>query len=165
MAERAGHRAGPARVTARVVTVSDRCSRGEMADESGPAARAELERAGVLVRDVVVVPDEAEAIRSAVLAGDVDVVLLTGGTGVGPRDVTVETVRPLFEKELPGFGELFRARSAGEVGPAAILSRATAGVVAGTVVVCAPGSPRGARLAASLIAPELGHLVGHVRGC
>ena len=149
-------------VTVRVVTVSDRCHSGEREDRSGPAARDELEHAGVTVVEVRVVPDEPAAIRSVVQEKDVDVVFCTGGTGVGPRDITIETVEPLLDKTLPGFGELFRARSVEQVGTAAFLSRATAGVVAGRAVFCVPGSPKAAALGASLAASEMAHLVYHV---
>jgi molybdenum cofactor biosynthesis protein B len=110
-----------------------------------------------------IVPDESVRI-SAALAGalesaKVEVVILTGGTGVAPRDVTPEAVAPLLEREIPGFGELFRMLSFEEIGSAALLSRALAGMAAGAVVFALPGSRGAIELAMRrLILPELGHL-------
>jgi molybdenum cofactor biosynthesis protein B len=109
------------------------------------------------------VRDEPEQIRAAVeqgLAGGARAVLVTGGTGITRRDQTVEAVRPLLEKEIPGFGELFRMLSFQEIGSAAWLSRALAGTVRGALVFVLPGSPNAVRLALDrLILPELGHAV------
>src|SRR5262249_33660762 len=112
-----------------------------------------------------IVPDEAGAIRAAVLAvagaGEARAVIVTGGTGIAPRDVTIESLAGAWTKELPGFGEIFRALSFAEIGPAAFLSRATAGVISGVFVAVLPGSPAACALALErLILPELGHVVG-----
>ena len=114
------------------------------------------------------VPDEGVRIRRAVETAlaqpAVDVVLVTGGTGLSPRDVTIEAVFPLFEREIPGFGELFRMLSFAEIGAAAMLSRATAGVVSGRVIFLLPGSPAALDLALSrLVLPELAHLLAQAR--
>jgi molybdenum cofactor biosynthesis protein B len=111
------------------------------------------------------VRDEIAAIRRAVRAGlkrrGADVILLTGGTGMAPRDRTPEAVAPLLDLVLPGFGEQFRALSARQVGSAAWLSRAGAGVAKGRLVVWLPGSPRAVELAVSrLLIPELSHVLG-----
>ena len=91
--------------------------------------------------------------------------LVTGGTGVAPRDVTVEAIAPLFDKQLPGFGELFRALSFAEVGSAAYLSRASAGIAGGKPVFLLPGAPQAVELAMErLILPEAAHLVAQARG-
>lgn len=108
------------------------------------------------------VRDEAPAIRRAVRAAlarrDVDAVLVAGGTGVAPRDVTPEAVAPLVQRWLPGFGEMFRMLSMRQVGSAAWLSRAAAGVARGRLLVILPGSPAAVRLAADrLLVPELAH--------
>jgi molybdenum cofactor biosynthesis protein B len=108
------------------------------------------------------VSDDAKMIRSEVrrfLAGKDDVLLLIGGTGVSTRDITVETVRPYFEKEIPGFGELLRRTSQDEIGTAAILTRATAGVAKGKLMVCMPGSPGAVRAALRLSLAEFPHIV------
>jgi molybdenum cofactor biosynthesis protein B len=92
-------------------------------------------------------------------------VLTTGGTGIAPRDVTVPALEELFEGRIPGFGELFRWLSYKEIGSAAMLSRATAGLVGGKVVLALPGSPKALRLAMQeLVLPEAGHLVAQARG-
>jgi len=112
------------------------------------------------------VPDESQSIRSTILdaIGDISpqVILMTGGTGISRKDVTIETLRPLFDKEMTAFGPLFAQLSFEEVDSAAILSRATAGVVGNTIVFCLPGSLKACKLACKmLILPELGHLVRH----
>ncbi len=147
-----------------VLTVSS--SKGPDDDASGRSARDLLAAAGHSVADYRVVRDDRRAIAAAVRewVRKVDVVVVTGGTGVTRDDVTVEALRPLFEKELPGFGEMFRALSARRVGSAAFLSRAAAGVAKSTAVFCLPGSPDGVRLALkSILLPELPHLVGLLR--
>lgn len=122
--------------------------------------------AGHVVTGLVVVRDDAAAIREALeraLEAGARAVLFNGGTGLAPRDVTLETLAPLFEKAIPGFGELFRMLSFEQVGSAAMLSRAGAGVVRGAVVFALPGSPKAVTLAMErLILPELGHLVREV---
>lgn len=144
-----------------VVTVSDTRSTGD--DRSGAIIRSALEEAGHIVRDAILVRDEIEAIRSAVAGAaersDVAAVLVTGGTGVARRDVTIESLAPLWAKELPGFGEIFRALSFAEIGPAAFLSRATAGIIGEAFVAVLPGSPAACELALRrLVIPELSHI-------
>ena len=94
---------------------------------------------------------------------DIDAILTTGGTGLDPRDITVETVESLFEKRLEGFGEIFRAKSYEEIGAAALLSRATAGIYKKTVIFSMPGSPNAVKTAFSIIIDELPHFVHHVK--
>jgi molybdenum cofactor biosynthesis protein B len=151
----------PTHVSAFVVTCSD--SRDEARDESGKALRGGLEAAGHSLCGYTVVKDDPEAIRAALAEASgagARVVLFNGGTGIGRRDSTVETLRGLFEKELPGFGELFRMLSFKEIGSAAMMSRATAGTYRGMIVFVMPGSPQAVRLALrELILPELGHAV------
>jgi molybdenum cofactor biosynthesis protein B len=151
----------PAQVSAFVVTCSD--SRDEARDESGKALRGSLEAAGHTLSGYKVVKDEPEAIRAVLAeaaASGARAVLFNGGTGIGRRDSTVETLRALFEKELPGFGELFRMLSFKEIGSAAMMSRATAGTYQGMIVFVMPGSPQAVKLALrELILPELGHMV------
>ncbi len=109
-----------------------------------------------------IVADEPAEIRQQVTRWQsaVDVILLTGGTGIGRRDQTYETVTDLLTRSLPGYGELFRALSFQQIGPAAMLSRATGGLVGTTVLLTMPGSPAAVRLALEqIILPEIGHLV------
>ncbi|ADO71304.1 Molybdenum cofactor biosynthesis protein B [Stigmatella aurantiaca DW4/3-1] len=158
-AEREHKAHAPAHVSAFVVTCSD--SRDAARDESGQALRGGLEAAGHTICGYKVVKDEPEAIRAALAeaaGAGARAVLFNGGTGIGRRDSTVETLRGLFEKELPGFGELFRALSFQQIGSAAMMSRATAGTYQGMIVFVMPGSPQAVRLALeALILPELGH--------
>ncbi len=157
----AGHAPAPARPACCVViTVSD--TRGPRDDSSGDALVRGLSRAGHDVLGRAWVRDDVPMIRRAVRATlarrDVDVVLLTGGTGVAPRDRTPEALQPLLERELPGLGELFRMLSYRQIGSAAWLSRAGAGVARGKLVVWLPGSTRAVELAVRrLVGPELGH--------
>lgn len=144
-----------------VVTCSD--TRTAATDEGGPAARRLLAEAGHTLLGSELVKDDAQAIAHALehaLAHGARCVIFTGGTGVGRRDVTVESLEAKFDKRLDGFGELFRALSFQQVGSAAWLSRATAGVVQGALIFALPGSPKAVELALSkLILPELGHAV------
>ena len=149
----------PVRVA--VLTVSD--SRTEANDSGGDLIRSLIHEAGHQTTTSRIVRDEPADVM-ALLTGDwadgAEVVLLTGGTGISNRDSTYEAVSALLEKTLPGFGELFRMLSFEEVGPAAMLSRATAGTHRGRLVFSMPGSPNAVRLAMErLIVPELPHLV------
>ncbi len=114
-----------------------------------------------------VIPDDAGLLVSTIghiiEKYDVDVIITTGGTGIGPRDITIETLKPLFTKELNGFGEIFRYESYKELGTGAILSRATAGVYKGKLLIALPGSPNAVSLGLKIVMPELGHLVKHLR--
>ncbi|MCS7239144.1 MAG: MogA/MoaB family molybdenum cofactor biosynthesis protein [Thermoguttaceae bacterium] len=156
----------PEKLRCAVITVSD--TRTVETDRGGAIAAGLLEEAKHVVVHRAIIPDDRERIRQEVFClferGDVDVVLLTGGTGLSPRDQTVEAVEPLFTKSLPGFGELFRMLSFHEIGPAAMLSRACAGVIGRMVLFLLPGSPGGVKLALEqLILPELGHIVYELR--
>jgi molybdenum cofactor biosynthesis protein B len=154
-------KAAVASVPTAIVSVSD--TRTLETDTGGARIAELLAAAGHPVVSREVVPDEPDRIRGALerwLQSDgVRAVILTGGTGVAPRDVTPETVEPLLERVVPGFGELFRMLSWQEIGSAALLSRALAGIAAGRVVFVLPGSRAAVELAlAKLILPELGHL-------
>jgi molybdenum cofactor biosynthesis protein B len=156
----------PAGARASVITVSDRSHGGLRHDTSGPLLAALLGELGFEVDEVVVVPDEVEAvqtaIRSAVSAG-ADVIVTTGGTGFAPRDVTPEAVRPLLERDAPGIVEALRQHRRDEV-PTTILSRAVAGTVGSSFVVTLPGSTGGVRDGVAVLAPVVGHLVAQLRG-
>lgn len=147
-----------------VLTVSD--TRTTETDKGGQSVQTLLQTADfeVEIQHYMIVKDELTAIQSTVqqwLKGDVDVIVTTGGTGIAPRDVTIEAVTPLLDKEIEGFGELFRYLSFTEdVGTRALLSRAVAGTVKRTLIFCLPGSTGAVKLALNrLILPELTHLV------
>jgi molybdopterin adenylyltransferase len=153
---------GPQSVRCFIVTVSD--TRTEETDTSGRAIADLLTAAGHEVAGRTIVRDEPELVRDAIerqLADpDVRVIITTGGTGITSRDSTYETVHGLLQKRLDGFGELFRMLSFEQIGPAAMMSRACAGLAAGHIVCSLPGSEAAVRLAMErLLIPELGHLV------
>lgn len=154
----------PAEGSAAVITVSDRVSRGSAADGSGQLAADMLVALGYRVALRVAVPDEIPAI-SAALHGALghDVVVLTGGTGLGPRDVTPEAVQPMLDKSLPGIGEAIRAASRGRV-PTTDLSRICAGAIGASFVLALPGSTGGVRDGLSIAGPLLGHAVHVLKG-
>lgn len=161
------HHAGDARrVACAIVTVSD--TRTEADDSSGAEIRARLEQAGHAVAAYRIVRDEPDLVRGVLeeLAGSgrVDAVLLSGGTGLAARDTTYEAVAALLTKRIDGFGELFRMLSFEEIGAAAMLSRAVAGLVGTTAVFSMPGSTAACRLAMEkLVVPQLAHVVGLAR--
>ncbi|KAF5414087.1 MAG: Molybdopterin adenylyltransferase [Candidatus Methanogaster sp.] len=139
----------------------------EADDASGAIIIDALRDVGHTVR-YSLLPDDTGLIREwldgAVTSPDTDAIITTGGTGLAPSDVTIEAVSPLLEKEIPGFGEIFRRESMDEIGYAAMLTRAIAGIIQGRAVFCMPGSPNAVRLGIGIIAPELGHVVEHARG-
>jgi len=144
-----------------VLTVSD--SRTEDTDHSGRLIQQLCNEAGHRLLDYEVVKNEPWRIQAALrrfLQSSAQCLIVTGGTGAGRRDLTVETVTPFLEKVLPGFGELFRWLSYEEIGAAAALSRAICGVSRGRVIVCLPGSEAAVRLGlGKLFLPELPHLL------
>lgn len=159
------HEHGPAVETLGVALITVSSSRTMEDDPSGDEIRDRIgaEDHEIVERDLVA--DDLDGVQRAVLAvtdrEDVDVVITTGGTGVTPDDVTIESVQPLFDKKLPGFGELFRILSYEQVGTRALGTRATAGISEGVPVFCLPGSQNAVRLGTEeLILPEMGHLVG-----
>jgi molybdenum cofactor biosynthesis protein B len=162
----AEHKAHAPRVVRCVVcTISD--SKTKETDTSGQLLQELLRAAGHEVAGYTVVRDEPSqvhgVIHTACANPAVQAVIFTGGTGITSRDQTYEAIDALLEKRLPGFGELFRVLSFQDIGPAAMLSRAQAGVRAGRLVFSLPGSPAACRLAMErLILPELGHMVREV---
>jgi molybdopterin adenylyltransferase len=143
-----------------VLTVSDRVAGGSRGDAGGDALRELVAAAGGTVAAAKVVPDEREAISAALraLVGRAEVVLTTGGTGLGPRDVTPEATRAVLDREAPGIVEALRQKSLA-ITPFAMLSRATAGLVGRVLVVNLPGNPKAVREEWEVLAPVLGHAV------
>ncbi len=161
------HRASsPATLNVAVITVSD--TRTPATDKSGDLLVTLAEGAGHRVVDRAIVPDGPHQLKPLLealsLRADMHAVLVTGGTGISPRDQTYETVVPLLTKSLSGFGELFRMLSYSEIGPACLLSRAVGGLIGQTVVLVMPGSRAAVELAMNkIILPELPHLVREAR--
>lgn len=157
------HRAkSPQSVNCAVIIISD--SRTEQDDESGRLIKQRLSQNGHGVAAYSLLKNDSAAIKQKIaeLLGqkELQVIITSGGTGLSHRDVSVETISPLLEKKLDGFGELFRSLSYQEIGTASMLSRAIAGVVGGKVILCLPGSLGAVTLAMDkIILPEIGHLV------
>jgi molybdopterin adenylyltransferase len=152
---------------ATILVLSDAASRGQRADLSGPAVRELLEARGWHVTTVEVLPDDLDSIRQKLETltdtGDCDAVITSGGTGVGPRDVTPEATRAVMEKEILGLAELMRAEGVKKTRRAA-LSRGVVGVRRGKLIVNLPGSPRGARDSLESILDLLPHVVNLIQG-
>ncbi|QDA31532.1 MogA/MoaB family molybdenum cofactor biosynthesis protein [Thermococcus indicus] len=163
-------RKAPRKFKFAVITVSDTASRGEKEDKSGKFLVEELEKAGherVLYK---IVPDEKMEIIGAVIdafRAGAEVLVTSGGTGIASRDVTIESVRPLLDKELTGFGEIFRLLSYEEIGTAAVMTRATAGIIRSQgramAIFCLPGSLGAAKTGIRIILSEAGHVLKHGR--
>jgi len=153
--------------TVAILTVSDRGSRGEREDLSGPAVREALAGLpGACVVAEALVPDEVSAIAVALqrwVAEGVDLILTTGGTGFAPRDVTPEATRQVIERETPGLAEVMRSESLRRT-PHAMLSRAVAGIAGSTLIVNLPGSPKAARENLAAILPALPHGLEKIKG-
>ncbi len=152
--------------TARVITCSDRAARGVYSDRTGPLIVAQLLSWDLTCDDPIVVrdgPDVGEALRTA-LADRVDVVVTTGGTGLGPRDQTPEQTRPLLDREIPGVAEAIRSAGVAAGVPTAMLSRGLAGLAGSTFIVNLPGSVGGVRDALAVLGPVLEHALDQARG-
>lgn len=153
--------------TSRYEKYGNPASPDDAEDLSGKVMKELIEAAGNRVSFYRLVPDEKDSLLDAIffaLESSADIVITSGGTGLAPKDLTIESIAPLFEKDIPGFGELFRYKSLEEIGTSIILTRASAGVIKGKAVFCLPGSPNAVKLALSkIIIPEAGHIVRHVR--
>ncbi len=152
--------------TVGVITASDKSSRGEREDLSGPAIRAMVQEAGGTVLRYLVLPDEAEllteTLRAWADAGDLDVLFTTGGTGLSPRDVTPEATLAVLHRETPGIAEALRVESLKKT-PMAMLSRAVAGVRGRTLIINLPGSPKAVRECLEVLSPVLPHALETLR--
>ena len=152
-------------MTVTVLTISDRASRGIYEDRSGPEIEAVLRARlpGIEIRREIVADEKAEIEAAFGRHAQVDFILTTGGTGIGPRDVTPEVTASWCDRELAGIAEALRARSLAET-PMAMLSRGTAGIKGRTIVVNFPGSVKAARLSAETLAPVMEHALAMLRG-
>ena len=149
-----------------IVTVSDRSSRDERPDLSGPALVEMVKEKGWDVTETLIVPDDLDVLRDTLIlwadSGDMDIILTTGGTGFSPRDITPEATRFVVDKLAPGLAEAMRTESL-KITPHAMLSRAIAGIRGRVLIINLPGSPKAARENLEIIAPVLGHAVQLLR--
>lgn len=161
-------KAAPHEVKVSIITVStskfrEKQNKKKVDDKSGEIIRKMIEKTGYQIVSQKLIDDNIEMIRFTLLKSiyveGAEAVIITGGTGISPRDVTIESIRPLFDKELEGFGEVFRNISFHQIGSPAQLSRATAGVIDNRIVYCIPGSPNAVEPALEIILPELPHAV------
>ena len=165
----------PLRVKVGIITLSDSKSDSSKVNDSNFVSNPE-DLSGQLIiesledqHEIVsyqVIPDDAHKLLKTLdemRTLDAEIIISTGGTGIGKRDITIETITPLFSKELNGFGEIFRSETYEELGTGAIMTRATAGVWKETLLVALPGSPNAVQLGMKIIKPEMGHLVKHMK--
>ena len=154
-------------IRAAVITVSDRCARGESEDVSGAALAELLKEAGAELVAREILSDDLEplaaALRSYAERDNINLVVTTGGTGLSPRDNTPEATRAVIEREVPGLAEAMRAETLKKT-PTAMLSRGVCGVRSGALVVNLPGSPKGVRECFAVIRPVLAHAIGLLAG-
>lgn len=145
-----------------ILTLSDRSSRGEREDESGPALARRIDGEGWSVARTLILPDDESSIRETLAqwadSGEFDIILTTGGSGFAPRDVTPEATRAVVEREAPGLAEAMRSASL-KITPHAMLSRSVAGIRGKTLIVNLPGSPKGAVENLEVVIPVLGHAI------
>ena len=150
-----------------VITMSDRRSRGEGEDLSGREIVRMLESIDAVVEHIMIIPDEMDQIREALIdCADrlkLDIIVTTGGTGVSPRDVTPDVTREVIERELPGMAEAMR-REGASITPYAMISRAIVGIRGLSLIVNLPGSPKGVRENLSVILPALAHTIEKIKG-
>lgn len=156
-------RKSPIKVKIGVITLSDsRYNKSKEEDISGNIIIESLNNHELVSYNII--PDDAVELLKLVedlIKMGTDVIITTGGTGIGKRDITIETLRPLFDKELDGFGEIFRYETYQELGTGALLTRTTAGIYKKTVIIAMPGSPNAVKLGMKIALPELSHLVKH----
>ncbi|MDY1591699.1 MAG: MogA/MoaB family molybdenum cofactor biosynthesis protein [Methanofastidiosum sp.] len=147
-----------------IITISDSCYKGKAEDRSGKYISEKLSENNQVVKKIVV-PDEEEQIKNAVndIIQDVDCVVTTGGTGITKRDVTIQAIMPLLDKEIQGFGEIFRYLSYTEIGFPGIISGAICGTIGEKIIFCLPGSLNAVKLGTDIILSEAPHLMKHLR--
>lgn len=160
----------PLKVKVGVITLSDSRYKDYLeskpTDISGNIITDSLKDKQELVSYSVIPDDSQKLLRTVedlIVNNKADVIITTGGTGIGERDITIETLQDLFDKELNGFGEIFRYETYKELGTGALLTRATAGVYKKVLIISMPGSPNAVKLGLKIILPELGHLVKHLK--
>lgn len=156
-----------AEIRAIVITVSDRCARGETVDESGPALVELLHEMGAEVTAAIIMPDDLEPLADKLRAyaddPTVNLIITTGGTGFSPRDNTPEATRDAIEREAPGLSEAMRAQTLSQT-PMAMLSRGVCGIRSGALIINLPGSPRGVRESFAIVKNVLPHAIALLAG-
>jgi len=154
------------KITAVILTVSDRSSRGEREDNSGPVIKELLESINAEIKDYRIVPDEKDVIADAMIEFadkiEVDLIVSTGGTGLAPRDVTPEATLEVIDRRVPGIEEAMRAESI-KITPHGMLSRAIAGIRNRTLIINLPGSPKAVRETLSVVLPAIPHAIEIMR--
>jgi molybdenum cofactor biosynthesis protein B len=147
-----------------IVTISDSCHEGVAEDKSGKYISEKLSENNQVIKKIIV-PDEKDQIKKAVndIIKDVDCVVTTGGTGITRRDVTIQAIKPILDKEIPGFGEIFRYLSYKEIGFSGIISGAICGTIGEKIIFCLPGSLNAVKLGTDIIISEAAHLMKHLR--
>ena len=154
-------------ISAGVITVSDRGSRGEREDKSGQEIVSMLKGIAATVVHTIIIPDEKDQIKDALIEctdkKKLDLIVTTGGTGVSPRDVTPDATLEVIEKEVPGMAEAMRRESA-SITPHAMISRAVVGIRGCSLIINLPGSPRGVRENLAVILPALKHAIEKIKG-
>ena len=160
----------PSNLQISAITISDSLSdseEGKENDKSGKIIKEKLREKDHKIEYTSIIPDESKEIRDelqkSVKNPEIDAVITTGGTGITSQDKTVDVAKKIFEKEMPGFGELLRRKSYKEIQTAVILSRSTAGIAGKTPIFCLPGSPNSVKTGMDLIIPDLAHIVKHAR--
>jgi molybdopterin adenylyltransferase len=160
------HEQQHAQISVGIITISDKASQGQRDDRGGPVIREMMEASGATIAEYLIVPDEqdqiAAALRRLVDERDLDLVVTTGGTGLAPRDVTPQATLDVVDYQVPGLAEAMRAASLAKT-PAAMLSRAIAGVRRRTLIVNLPGSPKGVQECLDVILPAVPHAIATVR--
>ena len=153
--------------SAGIITVSDRSSQGVREDSSGPAIAAVLAGIAIDVRQTLIIPDEKDKIKEAIIKwadiDNLDLIITTGGTGVSPRDLTPDATLEVIDRQLPGVAEAMRHQSM-QITPYAMISRAIAGIRGRALIVNLPGSPKGAKENLNVILPALKHAIEKIKG-
>jgi len=154
-------------IHAGIITVSDKGSQGKREDLSGPAIAEMLAGAAIVIKHTIIIPDEKDQIRDAIInfadAKKLDLILTTGGTGVSPRDVTPDATLEVIDKQIPGMAEAMRQKSL-LITPHAMISRAVVGIRGNSLIINLPGSPKSVKENLAVILPALKHAIEKIKG-
>lgn len=154
-------------ILAGIITVSDKGSQGKREDLSGPAVAEMLAGAAIQVKQTIIIPDEKDQIKKAIIdfadVQKLDLIITNGGTGVSPRDITPDATLEVIDKQIPGMAEAMRQKSM-QVTPHAMISRAVAGIRGKSLILNLPGSPKGAKENLSVVLPALKHAIEKIKG-